>query len=192
MKEGQMIDSKEALQKLIEGNNRFVAQKSIHPNQTPERWTELLDGQKPFAVVIGCSDSRVPPEIIFDQGLGDLFIIRVAGNILDDIVIGSIEYAVAHLEIKLIVVLGHTKCGAITAIIQGDEAIGHTKSLVEAIKPAVKKAKNMEGDLLDNAIKINVDMVVNQLKESKPILAKTEGLEIRGAIYNLDSGKVNF
>ena len=189
-----MIDGKEALQRLIDGNRRYIKQKSSHPNQAMERRREIVEGQNPFAVIIGCSDSRVPPEIIFDQGLGDLFVVRVAGNILDDVVLGSVEYAVEHLGVKLIVVLGHTKCGAVTAATKGGEPSGHTSSLMDAIKPAVERAKNQPGDLLDNAIKSNVEITVSQLKSSKPILVehiKTGKLQVIGAIYDLVSGVVD-
>lgn len=182
------------MKRLMDGNQRYVAQKSTHPNQTAGRRIELAKGQEPFAAVIGCSDSRVPPEIIFDQGLGDLFVIRVAGNILDDVVIGSVEYAIEHLSLQLIVVLGHSKCGAVAAAIEGGQSSDHTISLIEAISPAVEKAKSLSGDVLTNAIKANVEMVVAKLKSSEPILAERvkEGkLEIIGAFYDLGTGKVS-
>jgi len=186
------ISGDAALQKLIDGNKRYAAAQLTHPDQSKERITEVTKGQHPFAIILGCSDSRVPPEIIFDQGIGDLFIIRVAGNITDNAALGSIEYAVEHLGVKLIVVLGHEKCGAVDATVKGGEAPGHIKYLVDAIKPAVEKAKNQNGDLLDNAIKNNVEIVVNQLKSSTPILkeAVEKGLEIIGARYDLDEGTV--
>jgi carbonic anhydrase len=178
----------------MDGNRRYITQKSSHPNQAMERRREILEGQNPFAVIIGCSDSRVPPEIIFDQGLGDLFVVRVAGNILDDVVLGSVEYAVEHLGVKLVVVLGHTKCGAVTAATKGGEPADHTSSLMDAIKPAVEKAKNQPGDLLDNAIKSNVEITVSRLRSSELILSeriKTGKLQVIGAIYDLGSGVVD-
>jgi len=183
----------ENVQKLIEGNKRFAASKPIHPNQTTERRVEVSKGQKPFAVILGCSDSRIPPEIIFDQGLGDLFIIRVAGNIVDDIALGSIEYAVDHLGVQLVVVLGHGKCGAVSATVQGGEAHGHINCIVKAIAPAVEKAKKQSGDLIDNSIKANVELVVDQIVSSKPILSelvKEAKLKIAGAYYNIENGVV--
>ncbi len=131
----------QALQTLLDGNKRFAAGRQLHPNQGKERRDEVAKGQKPFAIIVGCSDSRIPPEILFDQGIGDLFIIRLAGNIVDDMALGSIEYAADHLGSRLVVVLGHSKCGAVTATAQGGEAHGHIGSIVKAIAPAVDRAK---------------------------------------------------
>jgi carbonic anhydrase len=193
----QINNSDEALQKLINGNKLYMAGKSRHPHQTLERRVEVAQGQKPFAVILGCSDSRVPPEILFDQGLGDLFVIRVAGNVVDDAVQGSIEYAVEELGVPLIMVLGHEKCGAVKAAVdvfeKGGKLPGQIETVVDKIKPAVQKVKGQPGNLLDNAIKANVVMVVGQLKASEPILAKfvKEGrLKVVGANYELDSGIV--
>lgn len=130
------------MQKLIDGNKRYVEGKFIHPNQSAERRMELSKDQNPFAVILSCSDSRVPPEIIFDQGIGDLFIIRVAGNIISNEVLGSIEYAVEHLDVGLVVVLGHERCGVVSAAVAGGEVHKHISSLVEAILPAVKTAES--------------------------------------------------
>jgi carbonic anhydrase len=188
------ISSKKALQMLLEGSNRYVNQKSAHPNQTIERRKELVKAQKPFAIILSCSDSRVSPEIIFDQGLGDLFVIRVAGNVLDTTVIASAEYAAEHLGVTLLVVLGHSKCGAVSAAVSDNEHTGHIGELVKSIKPAVSKAKKMSGDLLENAIKANIEIVVAQLKSSSPIISKrirANELEIVGAFYDLESGAVN-
>lgn len=181
------------LQRLIDGNKRFTDSKPMHGNQTRERRSEVAKGQKPFAVVVTCSDSRVPPEIIFDQGLGDLFVIRTAGNIIDDIGLGSIEYAVEHLGVQLIVVLGHERCGAVDAAVKGGHAEGHIQNLIEAIRPVVEKEKNNKGDLLDNSVKANVQMVVKQLNSSEPILKEfvhEKKLTIVGARYDLDDGVV--
>ena len=187
------VDSQTSLQKLIDGNKRFTDSKPKHINQTSERRLEVAKGQKPFAVVVTCSDSRVPPEIIFDQGLGDLFVIRTAGNIIDDIGLGSIEYAVEHLGVQLIVVLGHEKCGAVDAAVKGGHAEGHIQNLIEAIRPVVEKEKNNKGDLLDNSVKANAQMVVKQLNSSEPILKEfvhEKKLTIVGARYDLDDGVV--
>jgi carbonic anhydrase len=189
------VSSDSALHKLIEGNKRYIAGEFIHPNQTAERRTEVANSQLPFAVILSCSDSRVPPEIIFDQGIGDLFVIRVAGNVLNDEILGSIEYAVEHLGAQLVVVLGHERCGAVSAAIKGGEIPGHIKSLVDSIMPAVERAKSESGDLLENAVNENVAMVVEKLKSSEPILEHlvTHGdLKIIGARYDLDDGKVAF
>jgi carbonic anhydrase len=187
------MDGDRALQNLMEGNTRYVSAKAAHPNQTPARRAEVIEGQHPFAVIVGCSDSRVPPEIIFDQGLGDLFVVRLAGHVLNDEALGSIEYAVEHLGTRLVMVLGHDKCGAVTAVVQGGDAAGHIGSIFTAIAPAVQKAKSRPGDLLKNAIRENVAMVVEQLQSSAPLLqalVKNGGLKIVGAHYHLDNGKV--
>jgi carbonic anhydrase len=184
----------QVLQKLIEGNKRFSLSKQSHPNQSREHRQELSKGQKPFAVIVGCSDSRVPPEIIFDQGLGDLFVIRVAGNIVDDVALGSIEYAVDHLGTRLIVVLGHSKCGAVTATVQGGAVHGHVESILEAIKPAIDKAKDLPGNLTDNTIKANARLVASQIQSSQPILAEMVRLDkiaVVSAYYDIENGEVH-
>jgi carbonic anhydrase len=183
----------DALQKLSDGNRRFADSLVTHPNQSAERRAELTKGQNPFAVIVGCSDSRIPPEIIFDQGLGDLFVVRVAGNIVDDLAIGSVEYALDHLGTRLVMVLGHGKCGAVTAATKGGEAGGHIGSIVAAITPAVEKARLQPGDLVENAIRMNVAFVVRQVKEAKPIisgLVETGEVMVVGAYYNIETGKV--
>jgi carbonic anhydrase len=186
-------NSNESLKILMEGNQRFVGSKMLHQNQSAERRNEIVKGQHPIAVIVSCSDSRVPPEIVFDQGLGDLFVIRSAGNLVDDIGLGSIEYAVEHLGVQLIIVLGHEQCGALAATVKGGEAPGHIAKLIEEIKPAVEKAKKQSGDLLENAVLSNINMVVKQLQDSEPILKEfvhKKKLNIVGARYDLDSGVV--
>jgi carbonic anhydrase len=183
------------LDMLKAGNARFVVGQPIHANQSVDRRMEVAGGQRPFAIIVGCSDSRVPPEIVFDQGLGDLFVVRVAGNILDDHALGSIEYAAEHLHVPLVVVLGHDKCGAVQAAVSGGDAPGHIGSLVEAIEPAVEDAKSEQGDLLDNAIDANVRRVVTEIRHSEPILeheVEAGKLTVVGARYKLDSGEVVF
>ncbi|SRR6266496_504202 len=186
----------EAISKLKEGNGRYTSGNLQHPDQTAERRAELAKSQHPFAIIVSCSDSRVPPEIVFDQGLGDLFIFRVAGNVIDDHGLGSIEYAVDHLNVRLIVVLGHQSCGAVRAaketIAAKGKASGHIESLVTAIKPAVDATAK---DDLDTTIKANVKHVVQALRSSTPILkAKVDSGELRvvGGYYSLDSGAVTF
>lgn len=189
------IDSESAIKILIEGNKRFIEQQSIHPHQSNSYRKELIKGQKPFAIILGCSDSRVPPEIIFDQGIGDLFVIRVAGNVIDETVIASVEYAVEHLGTSLLVVLGHSECGAVISTIRGDEVHGNMKSIVKAIEPAVKKARKMLGDIIVNSIRANIQIVIDQLKTSSSILSnsiKNNSFKIVGAFYNMDDGKVTF
>ncbi|MGV8175605.1 MAG: carbonic anhydrase [Methanothrix sp.] len=189
------ITGEQALQKLLEGNAHFAAGNSSHPNQSLERRAELIAGQHPFAVVVGCSDSRIVPEILFDQGLGDIFVIRTAGQVLDNVSIASIEYAVDHLGVPLVVVLGHDSCGAVTAVVNGGEVEGHLSSLVDFIKPALDEARENGGEssLLNSSIDGNVFNIVDDLKASEPILSeKVEkgDLMIVGARYSLDSGEV--
>jgi carbonic anhydrase len=131
--ERNSITGDQALQKLTEGNARFISCNVTHPGQSKERLQELVSGQHPFAVVVGCSDSRVPPEIIFDQGLGDIFVVRTAGKVLDNAVLGSIEYAVEHLSVPLVVVLGHDSCGAVKAAVEGGTVPDHLDRLVKFI-----------------------------------------------------------
>jgi len=183
------------LQKLIDGNKRYVAGKQVYPNQSAEHRVEVAQAPHPFAVILSCSDSRVPPEIIFDQGIGDLFVIRVAGNLLNKEITGSIEYAVEYFGTRLIVVMGHTKCGAVTAAIQNGDFPGLINSLVNAIRPAVEKAKSIPGDLLNNTVNENINMVVGKLKSIAPVLNTLYGkgeLEIIGACYDVEDGKVVF
>lgn len=183
----------DALQTLLDGNKRFAAMKQTHPNQDRARRDEVTAGQKPFAVIVGCSDSRIPPEILFDQGIGDLFIIRLAGNIVDDIALGSIEYAVDHLGTPLVVVLGHSKCGAVTATAQGGEAHGHIGSIASAILPALENVKGQPGDLIDNAIRENAKIVTATIASSKPMLEKMvkEGkIAVIPLYYDIDTGLV--
>jgi carbonic anhydrase len=186
----------EAISKLKEGNGRYTSGNLQHPGQTTERRTELAKTQYPFASIVSCSDSRVPPEIVFDQGLGDLFIVRVAGNVINDEGLGSIEYSVDHLGTRLIVVLGHQRCGAVQAaketIAAKGKAPGHIESLVTAIKPAVETTAK---DDLDATIKANVKNVVQALRSSTPILkAKVDSGEVKviGGYYSLDTGAVTF
>jgi carbonic anhydrase len=184
-------------EKLLEGNKRFVFGNLAKKDFSLEIRKELLKGQKPYAVVVGCSDSRVPPEIIFDQGLGDIFVIRVAGNVLDPVSLGSIEYAVEHLKTPLIVILGHTRCGAVHATIHyHSKAEGNLKAIVEKIMPAVSKAKKVaksEEDLLNIAIEENVKLQKEfMLKNSKTIneYVKANKVQIVMAIYDLETGEV--
>ncbi len=185
----------EAVSKLKEGNGRYISGNLQHPGQTTERRAELAKDQHPFAVILSCSDSRVPPEIVFDQGLGDLFVVRVAGNVIDDHGLGSIEYAVDHLGARLIVVLGHQSCGAVKAaketIAAKGKAPGHIQSLVTAIKPVVEATAK---DDLDTTVKANVKHVVQALRSSTPILkAKVDSGEVQviGGYYSLDTGAVS-
>lgn len=187
------LSVQQSLKKLFDGNKRSIAGNKQNPRQDARRRKEVSKGQKPFAVIVGCSDSRIPPELIFDQGLGDLFVVRLAGNIVDALALGSIEYAVEHLGTKLVMVLGHGNCGAVTAATQSTEAPGHVGGIMKAIQPAIKKARKLQGDLVDNAVRINVTLVVNKIKSSKPIMAEMiekGNVEVIGAYYNIKTGAV--
>ncbi|MHB8079768.1 MAG: carbonic anhydrase, partial [Candidatus Krumholzibacteriia bacterium] len=160
-----------AWQQLLAGNQRFVAGAPTRAHQDVGRRTEVANGQQPLAVIVGCADSRVPPEMLFDQGLGDLFVVRVAGEVVDDAALASIEYAVEHLGAGLIVVLGHERCGAVAAAVAGGEAPGHLSTLVKAIAPAVTVARGDPGDLNENAMRRHATLVASRLAASEPILA---------------------
>lgn len=184
----------QALAKLMEGNKRYTSSHSQRPHQSARRRHELEKDQHPFACILSCSDSRVPPEIVFDEGLGDLFVVRVAGHIVDNAVTGSVEYAVEHLGSTLVLVLGHERCGAVQATLGGGEPGTHIQSLVEAISPAVIDAKKKPGEPLANAVRANVQLVVQQLRQSGPILAeqvRSQKIRILGAVYELDTGAVH-
>jgi carbonic anhydrase len=183
------------LRSLIEGNQRFYSGASLYPRRDSQRRAEVLGGQRPIAALLTCSDSRVPPEILFDQGLGDLFLVRAAGNIAGPVGLGSLEYAVEHLAVPLIVVLGHQKCGAVSVAVQGREAPGHVQAIVETIAPVVESVRQHTGDLLANAIDANVLAGVEKLKGTGPVLAEFAGqgkIEVVGARYNLDTGQVEW
>ena len=189
-------DPRVGLKKLMGGNKRFTEGKSLRPRQDSLALHGTEGGQKPFAIIVGCSDSRVPNEIIFDQGVGDLFIVRTAGQVMAQASYGSIEFATLALGSKLIVVLGHQKCGAVDAAVKRpDNPPGHIVTLINAIKPAAEKSKFMAGDRLENAIRQNVIEQVNELRDLDPVLAKkyqNGEILIVGAVYNLHSGKVEF
>jgi carbonic anhydrase len=189
------VTSDLALAELKAGNLHHVRHQYKHPHETVARQRELVDGQNPHAEILSCADSRVPPEIVFDQGLGDLFVVRVAGNVATDTEIGSLEYGAEHLHIPLLVVLGHESCGAVTAAVQGGEAEGHIAALVSLIKPAVDKSRGLPGDPVANSVRTNVQMVVQQLRSSTPVLSELVAhgkLKIVGGIYSLKSGEVTW
>ena len=187
------LTADQALQRLVAGNERYVAGAATHPDQTAQRRAELAKGQFPFAIVLTCSDSRVVPELFLDQGLGDLFVIRNAGNILDDHVIGSMDYAVEHLHVPLVLVVGHEKCGAVSAAVAGGEAPGHIRSVVEALEPAVEQARNLPGDKVDNAVRANAARAAEILTRVQPILkeaASSGKLMVVPARYDLATGRL--
>jgi carbonic anhydrase len=189
------VNADEALKLLQAGNERFVSGKlnSVTADEIAQRRAELSKGQKPFAVVVCCSDSRVGPEIVFDQELGNIFVVRTAGQVLDAAGIGSIEYAVAHLGSPVILVLGHEHCGAVAAAVADAKEPGHIGDIIKAIHPAVEQTKGMKGDAVDNAVRANVQDIVAKLKKTGPIISKkaeSGGLKIVGGVVSLSSGKV--
>lgn len=190
------LSAEEALEKLVQGNKRFVELEQKHPDEDKKRRKEMLKGQHPFVVILSCSDSRVPPELIFDQGLGDIFEIRNAGNVLDEHVIGSIEYAVMHCGVKLIVIMGHEDCGAIAATLSGVSETKYIKSLEDSIQPAVEdcKKKGLEVNS-DNVVKAHVQQDINELLSQDTELVKymkEHNVKIVPAYYHLDTGVVDF
>ncbi len=181
-----------ALTKLKEGNSRFAGSTASKPKPTAAKRAETAQSQHPFAIIIGCADSRVPPEIIFDQNIGDLFVIRTAGNLVDDHALGSIEYGVEHLGTRLIVVLGHTKCGAVTAAAAGGEAPGHIQSLVRDIEPAVEAVKGKGGDTIDLAVRENARLVAEQIRKTAELGDLAKEVRVVSATYDIASGKVDW
>ena len=190
----------EALQALMEGNKRFVNSLKKGPGRSAERRKEVAAGQNPFVAILACADSRVAPEILFDQGIGDLFVVRVAGNIVNPTnygIQGSLEFGVLALGASLIMVLGHSRCGAVAGAIEalqnGTKFPGSINDIVQTIEPAVEKAKGEKGDLLHNSIISNVRIGVNKLETSDPVIAKMvkEGkVKVVGANYDLKTGEV--
>lgn len=191
------VTAEQAIDLLKEGNSAFI-RGSCTVSGAPGRIPELAGGQAPFAVIVGCSDSRTPPGELFNRGLGDLFIVRVAGNTVDATGLGTIEYGVAVLGAPLVLVLGHTQCGAVEAAVKavkdGAKFPGSIGTMVAPIIPAVKGLKGSE-DLVSRAVRANVQRVVSRVKSAKPILAKAVAdgkVKVAGAIYDLKSGKVDF
>ncbi|MDX2230450.1 MAG: carbonic anhydrase [Leptolyngbyaceae cyanobacterium bins.349] len=190
---GSGLTPDQALAKLMEGNQRFVARKRLNPHQDAVRLTEVAMGQAPFAAILSCADSRVVPEIAFDQGIGDLFVVRVAGNVATTEDVASEEYAVGVLGSPLLLVLGHERCGAVDAAIKGGELPGVIESLVLAIRPAVQAAEKEAGDRLTNAVKANVRLQVQRLQSSSVIASAIQQgkLKVVGAYYDLDTGAIS-
>lgn len=189
----------DALLLLVDGNRRFVAGESIHFQQDALRRSETArNGQTPFAVILTCSDSRVPPELIFDQGIGCLFVVRVAGNVAQTDEVASIEYAVNHLGARLVVVLGHTQCGAVTAVVDGAISDPNLEKLVQPIVPAVEQVRGANPSLagpalLDAAIRANIARSIADIIRLSPSLTLAtarERVRIVGALYDLESGTV--
>lgn len=202
-----MISAREALQRLSEGNRRFVSgERERDPQNDHARRRELADGQEPFAIILGCSDSRVPAEIVFDQGLGELFVIRVAGNIVAPSQIGSVEFAAARFGTRLVVVLGHSKCGAILATLEelqrrSDEQSRNLRSIVDRIRPSVAPLieafpdRHASDALVHHAVRANIRASANQLRHGSEMLEqliRSDGLLVVGAEYSLETGIVDF
>jgi carbonic anhydrase len=201
-----MIPAEEALARLREGNQRFAANvRGVDTFITHMRRAELAAGQQPFAIILGCSDSRVPAELVFDQGLGDLFVIRVAGNIIAPSLVGSVEFAAARYNTRLVVVLGHTQCGAILATVEQLEAGSQNpspnlQSIVDRVRPSVEplfktNLKNDHDALVAKAVRANIRASANHLRHGSKILEEliqNNGLMVVGAEYSLETGVVDF
>ena len=181
-----------ALARLKEGNLRFTTSEVSNGKPTAARRKETAQAQHPFAIIVACADSRTGPELVFDQNLGDLFVVRTAGNLIDDHALGSIEYAVAHAGALLIVVLGHERCGAIEAALKSDHAPGHIDSLVRDIQPAVKAAKGKPGDAMHATTTENARQVAAQVKAKAELGELAKDVQIISAVYDLDTGKVEW
>jgi carbonic anhydrase len=196
------LEPKEGKERLVAGNERYVTGMPAHPDQSMTRRKKLGQGQTPFAAVLSCADSRVPPEIVFDQGLGDLFVVRSAGQVLDRAVLGSLQFGVGELGVALLVVLGHTKCGAVKATVEAIEKKAAPSgtdidALVAAISPSVAEAEEAgieASDLVGAAIEFNVEAVVEQLGQAKVLRTaeKKRKLKVLGAVYDVDTGEVDF
>ena len=196
------LTADQALATLKEGNAKFLTDSPLRAVQGRARRLEIARGQAPFAVLVSCSDSRVPPEVLFGRGLGELFIVRNAGNTVDTVALGSIEYAIAVLGVPLIVVLGHERCGAVDAALSVVEKNtvfpGSLNQMIEPILPAALLARSSgaKGEaLLDAAVRENIRRVVNRIKNSEPVLMnpiKTGKVKVVGARYDLDDGEVDF
>lgn len=189
------MDAYQALEKLIARNKRYVTERYARPDIGSKKRSELAKGQQPFAAILGCADSRICPELIFDQGLGALYIVRTAGLVVDAVVLGSIEFAVEYLDVRLLLVLGHDDCGAVKATITGKRQPFYLQSLVHAISPAVEAARDSTGEILQNAIRANVSLNVAKLKLASPVIVKaidTNGLQIIGAMHTICDGNVSF
>jgi carbonic anhydrase len=181
-----------ALKQLMAGNQRFVQHQPQYPDQSAKRVQEVAQTQHPFATILSCADSRVPAEIVFDQGIGDLFDVRIAGNIATPEALGSIEYAVALLGTPLLMVLGHERCGAVTAAVQNEALPGSISTFVNAILPAVKRVSKQPGDAVDNAVTANVQYQMEQLQRSPLLKERLQSgkLKLVGGRYDLDTGTV--
>lgn len=184
------VSPDEALSRLQAGNQRFASSKVTEGKPVAERRAETAQSQHPFAIVLGCADSRTSPELVFDQNVGDLFVVRTAGNLVDDHALGSIEYAVEHLGARLIVVLGHERCGAVKAALASPTAPGHINSLVHDIQPAVQAVKGKTGDALDLTVQENAEEVAAKIRKEADFGELAKSVRVVVGVYDLDTGKV--
>jgi len=185
------VGADDALARLKEGNARFATSTVSTEKPTAAKRAETAQAQHPFAIILACADSRTAPEIVFDQNIGDLFVIRTAGNLVDDHALGSIEYAVAHLGARLVLVLGHQRCGAVKAALDSDTAPGHVQSLVRDIQPAVKAMKGKEGDATDLVTAENARLMAARIRREAKLGELAKEVRIISGVYDLDSGKVD-
>ena len=191
----ERVSAEEAQRILIEGNWRFMNGIPMGPNRTPMRRRELVRGQRPLAAVLGCSDSRVVPELVFDCGMGDLFVVRLAGNIADEGALGSIEYAVDRLGVRLVVVLGHTRCGAVGAVVQNTPYPGHIEHVLGAVRAGMENARADPGEGYINCILANISEAVRNvagMSEHARELVRKRELKVIGALYEIETGEVEF
>lgn len=187
--------NKSALEKIMDGNARFASVHSIHPDESAKRTKEISHEQHPMAVVIACSDSRVSPELVFDEGLGDLFVIRTAGNIIGEAEFGSVEYAVEHLKVPLVIVMGHERCGAVQAMIDGIHPGGHLQSIMDSLnnEEEIKAIPLSDGHRLEHCVLANIQHGVHSLLSQSSIIREKvadKTLKVVGAHYDLDDRKV--
>jgi len=190
-----MLPAGEAIQRLKEGNQRYASGQSINAVTDVETRRSLVGSQQPFVAVLGCADSRAIPELIFDAAIGELFAVRVAGNVINPQNNGSLEYAVEHLDVSLIVVLGHQNCGAVSATLDNYDGPGHIQSITEAISAAIDDAKDLPGDTLANTVKANACRMARLLRATEPILSaavEAGKLQIIPAYYDFEEGLVEF
>ena len=190
--EAEGMDASEALALLKKGNWRFYSAPFTNGKPVETRRADTCQAQHPFAVIVGCADSRTAPELVFDQNLGDLFVVRAAGNLLDDYGLGSLEYAVEHLGTRLIVVLGHERCGALQAALAAAEAPGHVGALLRDLQPAVTRGKAMPGDALANAIHANAEQVAEQIRHECGFGEAAAATQVIAAYYDLDTGEIEW
>lgn len=189
------VHADQALTRLLDGNRRFVAGKSIQASGPSliERRRALANEQKPFAVIVGCSDSRVPPELVFDVALGEIFVIRTAGEVVEAVALGSIEFAIGLLGTRLIVVLGHQSCGAVSAAVSGAKETGDIPTVLKAILPAIEATKGESGDPIDKVVRANARDVAKRLQDTGPVIrprVQAGEVKVVAAYYSLESGRV--